>query len=83
MEICQDLIKGRITLVEATRRFDALPDAPENLYELLGREFEGATEQERLARSVIHWACQMLADQPDRVHHLRQRWEEELVASRR
>jgi hypothetical protein len=79
--ICQDLIDGRITLAEATQRFDELPDPPENLHEQLRRYFVGATHRERLARSIIHWACEMLADQPDRVRELRLRWEGELTAA--
>jgi hypothetical protein len=72
------LIEGRIDLAEAVRLFDALPDAPDQFQELLRLEFAGATDEERLGRLVIRWACRLLKDQPDRADTLRRRWQSEL-----
>jgi hypothetical protein len=72
------LIEGRIDLAEAVRLFDALPDAPDQFQELLRLEFAGATDEERLGRLVIRWACRLLKDQPDRADTLLRRWQSEL-----
>jgi hypothetical protein len=80
--ICDDLIAGRISLTEAARRVGDLPDPLEHFQDLLRTHFAGATDEERLARSVLHWACGMFADQPERAQALRRRCEAELAAPR-
>ncbi len=76
-QICQELIAGRISLREAARRFEELPDPPARLREDLRINFPVGTDAERLSRHVIAWACD-LPERADEVTALRRRLEEEL-----
>jgi hypothetical protein len=78
-QIAHELVAGRITLAEATRRFGELPNAPEKFYELLSLGFPGNSDQERLGRLVISWACSVLEKQPDQAAFLCWRLETELA----
>jgi hypothetical protein len=73
------LIEGRISLAEAVRRLDALPDPPDQFQELLRLDYDGATDQQRLGQVVIRWACNLLRHDPDRADALRRRWQAELA----
>jgi hypothetical protein len=77
-QICQDLIDGRLTLAEAARRFNELPDEPDNYRQLLRLYYKGTTDEERFMWMVIHWAGEMLQEEPERARGSRQRWEVEI-----
>jgi hypothetical protein len=77
-QICYELIDGQITLAEAVRRFGALPDPPDHFQDVLKHNFDGASDEERLGRFIIEWACNLLEHDPDRARSLRLGWEGEL-----
>src|SRR5437773_1014575 len=73
--ICRELIDGRLTLTEATRQVAALPDAPPGFLRELRHNEKGDSDEERLYRHVIDWACALLCDEPLRADALRRRLE--------
>jgi hypothetical protein len=65
-QICGELIAGRITLREAVRRFEELPEPSERLQDDLRFRFPQGTDEERLWRHVLEWADDLAADHPGR-----------------
>jgi hypothetical protein len=66
-QVSRDLIDGKLSLGEATRRFCELADRPESAYrELLGYLHPAASEEETLCRHVIFWTCKLLEEEPSR-----------------
>jgi hypothetical protein len=82
-QICRDLIAGRLSLADAARRFEELPDAPARLWERIQASFGCADKHESLCRHVIDWACELMAEQAGEAQALRRRLEGELRANRR
>ncbi len=78
--IALDLIDGRISLAEAGRRLDALPDAPPHFHELLRQREGGATEEENCRRHMLDYACTALEGDPIRQAALRRRLTAELAS---
>jgi hypothetical protein len=77
-EICQELIAGRLSLREAATLFLGIPDPPEHLWEDLRFNYKQGTDDERLCRHVIEWACDLMSAEETGTAELRQRWEAEL-----
>jgi hypothetical protein len=78
-ELCRDLIAGRVSLAQTTRRFCELAGRPrEEFLELIRREFPGETEEETLCRHVIAWVCNRLDDDPVKQDAVRRRLEAEM-----
>jgi hypothetical protein len=77
--VVADLLAGRITLAHAAARFrelDAIYPAVEYA------AFPGRSEEERLQRAVIEWACNdLLTHSPEEVARVRTRLEAALDAS--
>ena len=81
-QICRELIEGRLTLREAARRFRELPDLSHRLWDDLRVDFpDGTTDEERLCRHVLKWACDLTAGD-DGALELRRRLDAELRAIR-
>jgi hypothetical protein len=77
-QIALELIADRLSLTEAARRFEELPDAPAWLWFQLRADYAGVGKEECMCRHVIDWARELLRDHPGRAEALRQRLEEEL-----
>jgi hypothetical protein len=54
--ICRDLLAGRLTLREAARRFEELPEPSDHLQEDLRFQFPQGTDEERMCLHVLLWA---------------------------
>jgi hypothetical protein len=78
-QISRDLIDGRLTLREAARRLAGLPELPGRLEETERKHHPAADDEAGLSREAIEWACNLLSDEPDREHALRQKLEKELL----
>jgi hypothetical protein len=78
--IAEDLIAGRLTLVEAAARVRDLPDGFDGWLGLLPPDEQGAGDGETLCRHVIAWARVVLADRPDKAAAVGRRLEAELAA---
>jgi hypothetical protein len=75
-----ELIKGKVTLLEAARRFRELAPVPADVWhEIVARE-KGATEGERLCRWVIEYARGVATDQAIDPRPVVARLEAELAA---
>ncbi|HKI33340.1 MAG TPA: hypothetical protein VKA46_15915 [Gemmataceae bacterium] len=76
----QDLLAGRLTLLQAAARFRAHNASPPRLAADLADHIAGATEEERLCRQVIGWAKGAAATtSPGAGERTRQRLEAELA----
>jgi hypothetical protein len=64
--ISRELIAGRISLDDAVHLTQELGGLPEHYLRFLRRSVAGATDEERLYRHVIDWACDYLENEPDR-----------------
>jgi hypothetical protein len=78
--ICRDLIAGRVTLAQAAKQVMELPDEPRSFWWLFREAEMGATDEERMCRHLIAWACQQLEGEPARAKVLRCRLLAELEA---
>jgi hypothetical protein len=72
-QICRALIAGRLTLAEATRQFTELFGTTDVLRRAIRTRFPGATGEESMSRHVILWACDLLAQEPERAEALGRR----------
>jgi hypothetical protein len=79
-EIANDLITGRLGVVEAATRFADLPCPPPRMWEMLRDLHGGSSDQECMCRHLISWTCQLVDDDPARTEALRVRLEAELRA---
>jgi hypothetical protein len=77
-EICRELIAGRLTLREAATLFLEIPNPPEHLWEDLRFNYKQGTDDERMCRHVIEWACDLMSAEETGVAEMRQRWEAEV-----
>jgi hypothetical protein len=68
-----ELIAGRLTLPDATRRFFDLTAELEKVQNYAKVNFGGSTDGEARARYVIEFACELLRDEPARAQEVRQR----------
>jgi hypothetical protein len=80
-EICRDLLAGRITLREAARRFDELPEPSDRLREDLRFQYPQGTDEERMCRHVLQWADDLTADEPGRAAESHRRLRGEFQAA--
>jgi hypothetical protein len=78
--ICRDLIASRVSLSQAARQVSELPDAPDSFWATLRSMETGTTDEERVCRHLIDWACGLVMHEPDQAEALRQRLEAELQA---
>jgi hypothetical protein len=76
--IARELIDGRLTLAQATRRVLDLPGMTEYRRREIHRVFAGATAEESMSQHVIMWACDLLDKEPARAEALRRRLHAEL-----
>jgi hypothetical protein len=76
--IARELIAGRLSLTEATRQFQELPDTADFVRRYIHEFFPGATCEEGMRRYVIEWACILLDQEPARAEALCRRLEPEL-----
>jgi hypothetical protein len=76
--IAWDLIDGRISLAEAARRVDSLPDRPNHFYEELRESEGGGSDAECMLRHIMDYACCLLNDDPARQAAVRRRLTAEL-----
>jgi hypothetical protein len=76
--IAEDLIAGKLTLVEAAARVRDLPDGMPGWMNLLPPEELGANDDETLCRHVIGWAQTVLADRPEKAAAVGRRLDAEL-----
>jgi hypothetical protein len=78
--IIPELIEGRLTLAEASRRLRAGQDDNPGFWAVVRQAEPGTSEEERLYRHLVRLAGEELASQPERARSVRLRLEAELRA---
>jgi hypothetical protein len=76
--VTQDLIAGRLTLLEATAEFRRLRRMTPDFLDRFHSLYPGATEEERVCRGLIAWVRAELIVQPDQAEARAARFEAEL-----
>src|SRR5262249_39556298 len=74
-QICQDLIAGHLTLIQAARQLKELPNTPPLFWVVLREQEKGQTDDERLCRHLIDRACLALGGDSGEAAALRQQLE--------
>jgi hypothetical protein len=69
--IYRELIAGRVPLAQATARIVDLTAEPKYFQKDAILHYEGATDEQRLARAVIDLACELLTNEPSRAREVR------------
>ena len=70
-QIYRELIAGRLSLPVATARVLDLTTAPEQFRKFSLMHYKDGSNEERLERAVIDFACDMLRNEPARAQEVR------------
>jgi hypothetical protein len=77
--LMQELIDGKLTLLEAARQYcDLYAEAPLKVWMVIKERHSGATDEERFCRHLISYAARALENQPDQARHVTEKLEAEL-----
>jgi hypothetical protein len=79
-EVTRELLAGRITLLQAARRFRDLNDSPIAYPSMFWRRYPGRSDGEKLCREVLRWVEAYLKDLPGSQSPIRLRQLEQELA---